>query len=142
MDVALEFGGEPQDLTVTLSGEVTPQELRRMNDELLADPRYTAGLAILVDISGLHSYRLDGEGIDFANASVNERDWYKPPLAIAIYAPDEAARTATRHYIAYVGGSASGRAVFATRDHAVAWLREQRHRPPASAPPTPPSCPC
>lgn len=126
MDVGLEWGGDSQDVTVTLSGAANAHDIRRMNDALLADPRYTAGLAVLVDISKLDTPEIDPEGIHFANASIAERDWRKPPLAVAIFTPDEAARVATRRLIAYAGGSASGRAVFATREDALAWLGERR----------------
>ncbi|HEY2543767.1 MAG TPA: hypothetical protein VGH92_12040 [Gaiellaceae bacterium] len=126
MQFSFEFGGEPQDLLITLSGSATPQDLRRMNADLISDPRYRTGLAILVDLSQLDASGFDDDGFRFATEPIAERDWEHPPLAIAILAPDQETFDAARLYAAYLGGSASGRAVFRTRVDAIAWLRDQR----------------
>jgi hypothetical protein len=126
MDFSFEFGGDPQDVTVTLWGDASAHGLRRMNEELLADGRYVPGLAILVDLTGLDTGRMDDEGLRTATVAIAERDWHTPPLAIALVAPDERTFADARRYSAYLGGSASGRAIFSTREDAIAWLRERR----------------
>lgn len=130
MEYSFEFGGDPQDLTITMSGRTTPQDLRRMNTELIADPRYRTGLAIFVDLSRLEASGFDEDGFRFATGPIAERDWQHPPLAIAILAPDPETFDAARLYSAYLGGSASGRAIFRERDEAIAWLRDRRRPAP------------
>jgi hypothetical protein len=77
MDFTIEFGGRPQDMTITTSGTADVAGFSRMNSALTSDPRFRSGMAILVELSALDC------------------------------------------------GSKSHRRLFATRDEALAWLREQ-----------------
>ena len=120
------FGGEPQDLTIVLSGEATAAGLSRLNDDLRADDLFRAGLAILVDVSELDVSALTLDALELAAAPVVERDAAAPPRAVAIVAPDPDVLARAAHYRAFLGGSASRRRAFASTEAAVAWLREQR----------------
>src|SRR3954453_3268265 len=119
-------GGDPQDLTIVLSGRADPAGLHRLNDALGSDPRFRAGLAILVDVSALDVSGLDSTALAVATEPVVERDWFARPLAVAIVAPDENTFARAAEYRAYVGGSRSKRRVFSSEEEAHAWLREQR----------------
>ena len=44
MEFTIEFGGDPQDVTITLSGVATPGSFRRFNEARLSDERFRKGL--------------------------------------------------------------------------------------------------
>jgi hypothetical protein len=125
MNYSLDFGGSPQDLTMTLAGAVDAPSIRTFIEEMMAHPEYRAGMRILVDLSELDTSTITQEQYEGLGDAISGRDHRFPSKAIAIVAP--AARTfedAVRHR-AYVGGSKSGREVFRSRDDATAWLAQQ-----------------
>jgi hypothetical protein len=128
MGFSFTFGGEPQDLTIILTGRADVPGLRRLNEALTHDPRFRAGLAILVDTSDLDVSGLTAEAIEVITEPVVERDWSALPLAEAIVAPNEATSATAALYRAFLGGSRSRRAIFASHEEATAWLREQREQ--------------
>ena len=126
MDYTIEFGGDPQDVTVTQRGSANLTGLRQFNAELTGHPRYRGGLLILfenasLDLSGLSDDELEQTAVD-----VVERDWDASPRAVAIVAPDPQTHARERQIVAHLGGSRSRRRIFTSREAAVAWLREQR----------------
>jgi hypothetical protein len=46
----IEFGGEPQDVTIAIAGVADIATSLRLYIDLTADPRYRPGLLILADI--------------------------------------------------------------------------------------------
>jgi hypothetical protein len=126
MDFSIEFGGYPQDITVTLTGVATPVDFHRYNEALSADPRFRTGMTILVDASALDASQLAEEELRAAASPLAERDWLHPPLAIAVVAPDPETFSALRLGQAHLGGSGARRRTFTTIDEALAWLSEQR----------------
>jgi len=126
VEYTIEFGGEPQDVTVTQWGTADLETLRKVNAELTSNPRYRGGLLILfedshLDLSGLG----DGE-LEQIAAEIVELEWGMPPRAVAIVALSSQTRSRVREVVAHLGGSLSRRRIFTTRDEAIAWLREQR----------------
>jgi hypothetical protein len=123
---SLEFGGDAQDLTMTLVGEVDAPGIQGLIHDLMAHPEFREGLRILVDLSELDTSSITAEQYESVSHVITGRDHRFPAQAIAIVAP--AARTfedAVRHR-AYVGGSKSQREVFRTREDATAWLAAQK----------------
>lgn len=126
MNYSLEFGGAPQDLTMTLTGAVDTQSIRTFVVDLVANPEYRAEMLILVDLSGLDTSTITEAEYESVSDVISGRDHRFPAKAIAIVAPG--ARTfadAVRHR-AYVGGSKSHREVFRNREDATAWLAGKR----------------
>ena len=121
----LEDGGQV-DAAVTLSGPVTPTDFRELTDALTRDPRWRAGLAMLVDISALEVAALSEEDLGELTGPVVARDWDFAPRAVAIVAPDDERFRAAQSYRAHLGGSRSKRYVVRTRAEALAWLDAQR----------------
>jgi hypothetical protein len=121
MEFALEFGGEPQDVTVTATGIGDVAGLRRLVQTLAADERYQAGLLLLYEFSELDLSQLSDDDLEQVTESVMERDWKSQPRAVAIVAGTKTIEMA-RLAIAHLGGSRSGRRLFTSRDDAVAWL--------------------
>ena len=126
VEYTIEFGGDPQDVTITQRGAADLSSLRQFNAELTEHPRYRGGLLILfenssLDLSGLSDTELEQTAVD-----VVERDWDASPRAVAIIAPDPQTHARERQIVAHLGGSRSRRRIFTSREAAVAWLRDQR----------------
>ena len=126
VEYTIEFGGDPQDVTVTQRGAADLRSLRQFNADLVGHPRYRGGLLILfensdLDLSGLSDAELEETAID-----VIERDWDASPRAVAIVAPDPQTHARERQIVAHLGGSRSRRRIFTSGEAAVAWLRDQR----------------
>jgi hypothetical protein len=127
-EVAFSDGGVPADIEITLSGAPTPESFLSLNKRLTDDPRFRAGMTMLVDCSALDTSALSEEALEGLSQPMLERDWHYPPAAVAIIAPDEMTYTAVRAYRAHLGGSHSNRYVFRSRTEAVAWLEQQKPR--------------
>ena len=124
MEFAIEFGGSPQDLTITASGIADVTGYLRMYAALTADPRFRPGLKILVEQPELDMTNCSDADVEQIAASLAARDWNYPPRAVAVVVSPksaEGARLGTLH----LGGTKSRRRLFESRDEAVAWLGEQ-----------------
>jgi hypothetical protein len=126
MKFTIEFGGDPQDVTVTFSGVADLPGFRRYNDTLASDPRFRAGMMILVEASALDTSQMSSESVQAASEPVSERDWHHPPRAVAIVAPDRRTFDDFGYARAHQGGSRSRRRIFRSREAALDWLNEQR----------------
>jgi hypothetical protein len=128
----IEFGDRASvaDLEITFSGVATPSAFRQLADTLARDPRFRAGLTMLVDLSALDTSALGDDDLQGITEPVAERDWYHPPAAVAIIAPNEKTLADARAYRAHLGGSRSRRQVFKTRTEAVTWLEERHSEAP------------
>ena len=60
---AIEFGGDPQDVTVTTSGKATREGFARMNAELVEDERFGPGMLVLLDHTQLVVDELSSEDV-------------------------------------------------------------------------------
>jgi hypothetical protein len=127
VEYSIEFGGDPQDVTITMSGCADIDGFRRVTAALVADPRFGAGLTILVDHSALDLTPLSNGDVPKATDALLERDWNFPPKAVAIVAPPtpHALEFAERG-VAHMSVLQRPRRVFRSRDEALTWLREQR----------------
>ena len=125
-EVNFREGDSPADVEITLSGVPDLDGLTRLNERLVSDSRFRAGLKMLVDLRALDTAGLSGEAVQILSESMAERDWLYPPAAVALVAPDEGTYDAVRLYRAHLGGSRSNRHLLSGRADAVAWLTEQR----------------
>jgi hypothetical protein len=126
VNYSLEFGGDPQDLTMTLSGQLDPRSIRSFVEQLVEHPDYRAGMLILVDISELDTSSISVEEYETVSDVIAGRDHQFPAKATAIVAPGGRTYADAMQHRAYVGGSKSGREVFHSRADATAWLAAQR----------------
>ena len=123
-EIAFQDGTGLTDVEIALSGVATPAGFFRFTDTLQNDPRFRAGLRLLVDLTGFDATALPSGGVAELSEPVLERDWEHLPAAVAIIAPDPQTFEAARLYRANLGGSRSNRHVFRSRAEAVAWLEE------------------
>lgn len=124
MQFSIEFGGDPQDVTITATGPADPAAFVRMNETLESDPRFKAGLTYLIDFSGLEAAHLPPSDVEQIAARGTESAWHHPPRAVAVLAPDPRTFNQTQLAIAHMGGRKSGHRAFADLDEALDWLRD------------------
>lgn len=126
MNYTLDFGGDPEDLAITLRGAIDPPGIRAFVEDLVSRPEYRAGMLILVDISDLDTSSISPEEYESVSDVIAGRDHRFPAKATAIVAPGGRTYDDAVQHRAYVGGSKSGREVFHSRADAAAWLAQQR----------------
>jgi len=118
-------GDGPADIEETLRGVPTEDGFRLLNERVTSDPRFRAGLTILVDCSALNTTGVSSEDLQRLSQHMVMRDWDYPPGAVAFIAPDEEMFNKIQEFRAHLGGSRSNRQLFRNRADAVAWLEEQ-----------------
>ena len=106
-------------------GVPTAAEFAKLNEQLLSDSRFRAGVTILVDCTALDTSGMSDEDVQELTEPMVQRDWHFPPSAVAIIAPGDRIFESARSYRAHLGGSRSHRQVFRSRAEAEAWLAEQ-----------------
>lgn len=126
VDFTIEFGGGPQDVTVTASGMADVAGFLRVNDKLKSDLRFRSDLAILYDFTELDMSRLSEGATEQVAGPITARDWDTPPGPVALIVSSPEARDWVRLAIAHLGGTKSGRRVFTSHEDALVWLGEQR----------------
>ncbi len=131
MEFTIDFTPDgPADIEMSVSGVPTLPELERFNEALVSDPRFRAGLTMLVDTAGLEPEGISTEELQKLSAPQVVRDWQYPPAAVAIVAPGGEPYDHAQRYRAHTGGSRSNRRVFSTREEAVAWLESRKESGP------------
>jgi hypothetical protein len=126
MEFTIEFPADgPADIELSVSGVPTLADLERFNDALVSDPRFRAGLTMLVDVAGLEYSGISSEELQTLSVPMLMRDWQYPLAAVAIVSPGGPTYDHVQRYRAHVGGSRSNRRVFSNRDEAVAWLESK-----------------
>jgi hypothetical protein len=124
-EIAFSDAGRPADVEIAVTGVPTAAEFAQLNEVLIGDPHFRAGLKMLVDCSALETSTLSADDVQQLTEPMVMRDWHYPPLAVALVAPDDRTFEAARAYRAHLGGSRSNRQVFRSRAEAEAWLAEQ-----------------
>ena len=88
-EIAFSDAGGPADVEIAVIGVPTAAEFAKLNEQLLGDPRFRAGLRMLVDCSALDASPLSAEDVQRLTEPMVIRDWHFPPLAVALLAPDD-----------------------------------------------------
>jgi hypothetical protein len=132
MEFEIDFrtDGGPADIELSVSGVPTLADLERFNERLVADPRFRAGLTMLVDVAGLEYDDISADELQALSTPMVMRDWEYPPLAVAIVTPSGRTYDHIQQYRAHVGGSRSNRRAFNSRAEAIAWLEEKKESGP------------
>jgi hypothetical protein len=119
-EITFTNGAGPPDNEMAISGVPTLGGLRLLNEQLISDLRFRAGLTLLVDLSALDTSALSADEVQRLSEPMVERDWFYATAASAIIAPAESTYNAARAYWAYLGGSMSNRQIFRSKAEAVA----------------------
>ena len=118
------FDDEGRQVTTTLSGTPTIHDFRALADALIADSRFRSGMLHLVDCTELAVIE-DEHVLFYEMEPLTERDWTRPPRAVAIVAPEPDMYHRAVLARAHLGGSIVNREVFADRAIAQLWLNAQ-----------------
>ncbi|MDX6414867.1 MAG: hypothetical protein QOH23_2277 [Gaiellaceae bacterium] len=122
---SIEFGGDRRDVTVTTHGSATPEGFIQFNEELVDDPRFRPGMAILIDHSDLDVTPLtdvDIRAIAYCIVRLGER--LGDSLA-AVVAPSSLGHGLARASISFVRPTALRLETFRSADDALDWLDKQ-----------------
>jgi hypothetical protein len=122
----IEFGGEPQDVTVTTAGDADRAGFAAFNEDLVAHPAFRPGMAILIDHSALDSVLLTGDDLAAIADHVKAIEPRFGGGPIAIVAPDAFLFGLARASVREAGFDRLAPQTFATHEEAVAWLRTLR----------------
>jgi hypothetical protein len=122
----IEFGGDPQDVTVKTAGLASREGFFGFNAELAADPRWRPGMAVLLDHSALDSDALTCADIEEIADFVAHLDDQFGYAAFAIVAPDSYTAGLADVSIRYLDRSRMVARTFASRQPALDWLELQR----------------
>lgn len=131
----IEFGGAPQDVTVTTSGVASRQGFFEKIDEVTSDPRWRAGMALFVDHTRLDTSLLSGCDIEAVADHLHGLDGRLGEAIVAIAAPDAYTAGLAAVLAKYAAPVRCVVLTFGSREDALAWLREQRSRRSPSQPP-------
>jgi hypothetical protein len=121
----IEFRGDPQDVTITTSGPATLESFLEMNAALLSDPRFRAGMLILVDHSDLDVTPLLQDEVASIGYNIARRGEHFAGTVAAIVCGTREAFGLLRIAQAHAAPSPLRSEVFYDRDEALRWLRMQ-----------------
>jgi hypothetical protein len=125
MEFRIDFGGEPQDVTVTTAGRADLEGFERFNEALVSDPRYRPGMTILVDHSQLDASTLSPPEVEAVGDIVARVADRLGPSLVAIVSGDRVTFGQAGISVAYAPPERIRVRVFYTLDEAVEWLRSE-----------------
>jgi hypothetical protein len=118
---------EPFEVVVTTAGKATAAEMADGRRRLLDDPRFRAGMSLLVDHSLLDNSGITRDEVQRAAMSLN-RDRARSGLEyIALVAPTTMNFGLARMFEALAGDDLEGSVIVVrTREEAYSWIESQR----------------
>jgi hypothetical protein len=122
VEYTIEFGGAPQDVTIRTSGPATAEGLIAFVTDLVADPRFRPGMAVLVDHSDLDARPLTGADIRAMAEVVIRLDERIGTSRVAILVPNPLTFGYARMYELHAAETQLHSRVFYSRDDALMWL--------------------
>ncbi len=136
MEYSIQFGGMPEDVTITTSGLADADGLIGFVRDLVANPRFRPGMLILVDHMAIDASRLTGADVQAQARVVVELAGRLGRSKVAIVVPTPLTFGYARMYEHYAAETELESRVFYSRRDAVAWLDSHRSSfdSPAAAP--------
>ena len=125
MDYAFEFGGFPQDVTITASGYARVSHFRELFKALCDQPSFEAGMRVLLDLCDVDMSevpRMDAPEIGRSLAEFQERC---EGCSIAVVTRDPLTAVLTRAAEFSLSAEQVGVWVACTREEALTWLEAQ-----------------
>jgi hypothetical protein len=122
VEYSIEFGGEPQDVTVKQVGSVTLEDVQDYLAELFDHPQFRPGMSILMDSSALDAAALSSSDIRTLANDFLRADEKVGEAAMAVLVADSATFGLARMWEAYVTEARLQTRIFMKRDEAIAWL--------------------
>lgn len=126
MEYTIEFGGAPQDVTVTTSGPATPEALSGYVRDLVDDPRFRPGMFILADHERMDASAVSADDVRDQARMMNDLDERIGPCKVAIVVPSTLEFGFARMYQAHSTQTQVDSQVFYSKADALAWLESER----------------
>jgi hypothetical protein len=128
----IQFGGAPQDVTITTSGPGSGKGLVDFVRDLVSNPLFRPGLLILVDHLSLDPTPINAADVRAQAETVLLLDERIGPSKVAIVVPTPLAFGFARMYELYTERAQVTSKVFYSRSEALKWLESQRPSPDPS----------
>ena len=127
MEYTIEFGGTPQDVTITTTGLADAKGLVGLVRDLVSSPRFRPGMLILEDYTAIDASQVTSSDLRAqANAVIGLSDQIGPSK-VAIVVPSPVTFGFSRMWEAYVDGrTAVESRVFYSRADGLEWLESNR----------------
>lgn len=132
MKYTIQFGGAPQDVTITTSGPGSGKGLVDFVRDLVSNPLFRPGLLILVDHLSLDPTPINAADVRAQAETVLLLDERIGPSKVAIVVPTPLAFGFARMYELYTERAQVTSKVFYSRSEALKWLESQRPSPDPS----------
>jgi hypothetical protein len=127
VEYTITFGGDPEDVQVTLSGPVTLEAIAAYLADLVHDPRWRPGMQALVDVSALDPPGLSAIEIErLADLHATLKAELGPGRRALVTGDSRIMFGLARKWQAHADTRAVAfpAAVFRTREEATLWLRD------------------
>jgi hypothetical protein len=125
VEYTIEFGGEPQDVTIRTSGRADAAGLIGFVRDLVADRRYQPGMTILVDHRALDASTLTAADVRALADAVLQLDDRIGASKVAIVVPNPLTYGFARMYELQAEAAQVRSRVFYGLDDALTWLPAQ-----------------
>jgi hypothetical protein len=125
VEYTIEFGGAPQDVTITTSGPASADGLIGFVTALVSSPRYRPGMSILVDHMALDARTLTAADVQALADAVVRLDEQIGLSRAAIVVPNPLTFGFARMYEHQAEAAQVRSRVFYSRSEALDWLREK-----------------
>ena len=125
VEYSIEFGGDPQDVTITTSGRASAAGLIGFVADLVSNQRYRPGMLILVDHMELDATTLTPADVRALADTVVRLDEQIGPSKVAIVVPNPLTFGFARMYELQAGSAQVQSHVFYARSDAITWLEDQ-----------------
>jgi hypothetical protein len=122
----IEFDGGTQDVTLTAAGVASRMDYCASYAELVRDPRWRPGMAVLVDESALDVSTLTGRDVEEIAGFIVDLDDRLGPAALAVVAPDAYAEGLVGVLIRYLYRARLRACTFPSHGCAMEWLSDFR----------------
>jgi hypothetical protein len=122
----IEFGGEPQDVTVITWGEADRAGFAAFNNDLVSHPEFRPGMAVLIDHSELDASLLTGADILAIADHLKRVEHRIGDGPVALVAPDAFAFGLARVSVRQAQLERLEPETFASREEALAWIRTRK----------------
>jgi hypothetical protein len=126
VNYSIEFGGVPQDVTITTFGMADADGLIGFVRDLVANPRFRPGMLILVDHMSIDASKLTGADVRAQAGVVVGLSEKLGPSKVAIVVPTPLTFGYARMYEHHAAETQLHSRVFYSRRDALAWLESER----------------
>jgi hypothetical protein len=123
LEYTIEFGGDPERVTITTSGRADRETIDRFMEEVAADPRFRPGMPVLGDHRALDVTSLSSDDVKALGASASKLAEDVTASVFAVVVPDALAFGLTRMAEAHINPQLRI-GIFYSLDEALAWLEK------------------